>query len=594
MKKFITYILLSLGLNLISAASSAADTLYVYMKDSIVHCFPVSDIDTVFMEEAFHNVKISPSVSFSFPIQEVDKVSLSAPEALNFNTFHFNKKYNLHLPGDISCYANETKEGWMASVNSIGHYLTPSFQIKNGVKVYSQDKRVKNKKTSLNFSNPQLLTLVDSTVKQYGWKNGAYDWEPQKTFQTISIHFPSDTAKVNRIEINTEGGQPITSRDEYVSAQVTISDNGVFDGFEATAQIRGRGNTTWGNTEKKPYRIKLPTKGKPLGLKNGKNWNLINNYMDSTLMLNALAMKIGHILNIPYTNHMMPVDLYLNGEYRGNYSFTEKVGLSNNSIDVDESKGAYILEFDIYLFDELNEKSKEIYKDSSAIFHLPFCLKDPDLNELPTDKANSLFAQYKEELKALENAVAQMDSVEIHKYMDVTLFAKTFFVYDLSYNNELNWPKSIYFYKLDTLDAPFVMGPLWDFDLAFGRYSQMFDPILDNWTVVGSPVYPNGLGISMKGSGFVFFDYLRKNRAFQKAYHEVFLAFEERMPELFDFIDAFQSYADESLLQNATLWNGSGADYKRLNAKCKEWLQKRLDFVYQHMRNYDPTLPQTR
>ena len=130
MKKFITYILLSLGLNLISAASSAADTLYVYMKDSVVHCFPVSDIDTVFMEEASHNVKISPSVSFSFPLQEVDKVSLSAPEALNFQTFHFNKKYNLHLPGDISCYADETKEAWLASVNSIGHYLTPSFQIK--------------------------------------------------------------------------------------------------------------------------------------------------------------------------------------------------------------------------------------------------------------------------------------------------------------------------------------------------------------------------------------------------------------------------------------------------------------------------------
>ena len=79
MKKFITYILSSLGLNFICATSFAADTLYVYMKDSIVHCFPITDIDTVFMEEAFHNVKITPSVSFSFPIQEVDKVSLSAP-----------------------------------------------------------------------------------------------------------------------------------------------------------------------------------------------------------------------------------------------------------------------------------------------------------------------------------------------------------------------------------------------------------------------------------------------------------------------------------------------------------------------------------
>ena len=42
-----------------------------------------------------------------------------------------------------------------------------------------------------------------------------------------------------------------------------------------------------------------------------------------------------------------PAVLYINGEYKGSYMFTEKVGMANNSVDIDEEDG-YVVELDTY------------------------------------------------------------------------------------------------------------------------------------------------------------------------------------------------------------------------------------------------------
>lgn len=93
-----------------------------------------------------------------------------------------------------------------------------------------------------------------------------------------------------------------------------IEANGWGDDYEGTTQIRGRGNSTW-EMPKKPYRLKLDKKSVILGLGEERDWILLANYIDPTLMLNAVAFKIGQLLELPFTNHAIPVDLYLNGEY---------------------------------------------------------------------------------------------------------------------------------------------------------------------------------------------------------------------------------------------------------------------------------------
>ncbi len=67
----------------------------------------------------------------------------------------------------------------------------------------------------------------------------------------------SIAAKIPHVYITTDGGVAITSKDDYVNAEVSINGNSVqADLDKKKTRIKGRGNSTW-FFPKKPYRLKL-------------------------------------------------------------------------------------------------------------------------------------------------------------------------------------------------------------------------------------------------------------------------------------------------------------------------------------------------
>ena len=83
----------------------------------------------------------------------------------------------------------------------------------------------------------------------------------------------------------------ITSKTEYVKANLKIDGKGFYMDYEGETSIRGRGNTTWGYS-KKPYRLKLSSKSALLDMKPAKNFVLLAGYLDGTLMVDAIGYKI--------------------------------------------------------------------------------------------------------------------------------------------------------------------------------------------------------------------------------------------------------------------------------------------------------------
>jgi hypothetical protein len=82
------------------------------------------------------------------------------------------------------------------------------------------------------------------------------------------------------LTIATDNALPVTSKETYVPATLSISAPGAeTDGLAGTIEIRGRGNTTW-NHPKKPYRIRFAEKTALFGLEKAKNWVLLANYQD--------------------------------------------------------------------------------------------------------------------------------------------------------------------------------------------------------------------------------------------------------------------------------------------------------------------------
>ncbi len=123
------------------------------------------------------------------------------------------------------------------------------------------------------------------------------------------------------------------------SGTVTVlspdADDVIYDG--ALDAIRGRGNTTWTNSEKKPYQMKLSKKADLLGTgEKTKTWLLIANAADPTLLRNTISLKLALYMGSEGTPSCEPCDLYYNGEYRGSYLLTEKVKVEKNGVNIDD------------------------------------------------------------------------------------------------------------------------------------------------------------------------------------------------------------------------------------------------------------------
>lgn len=248
----------------------------------------------------------------------------------------------------------------------------------------------------------------------------------------------------------------VESKTDYLDATLTIDGYGVEADFAGDVKVRGRGNSTW-NYPKKAYRLKLPVKDKLCGFRKAKNYVLLANYIDPSMMRNEAACLVNQYVGMPYPIHAKPVDVYFNNNLKGSYMLMEKVGFNNGSVDLTPEQEAQSIMF------ELDTNYDEELRQSSESFRLPVMLKDPDAPLDPAE-AKIWFAEWMADFNEMERAVCSGKGIADH--IDYPTLAKYLIVYNLTCNQELNHPKSVYLYK--TKGGKYHFGPCWDFDWAFG------------------------------------------------------------------------------------------------------------------------------
>jgi hypothetical protein len=283
----------------------------------------------------------------------------------------------------------------------------------------------------------------------------------------------SQTTNIPDVIIHTTNAQDITTRSAYVKGIISfVSEDGTKI-YTDSLDIKGRGNASWG-FEKKPYRIKLYNKTKALGNPaEAKNWTLISNHGDKTLMRNLLAFDLSKRFRMPYTPAGRAVNVFLNGEYKGCYQFCDHIDVRKNRVDIkemvstdisgDKLTGGYLIEIDSYASGE-----KEWFKSSRQT---PVAIKSPDEDIIGTEQRNYI----KNHFNAFETAIFDpnyTDSVlGFRRYMDTETFVKHFLIGELSGNTDTYW--SVNMYK-QRRDDKFYFGPVWDFDLAFENDSRTY------------------------------------------------------------------------------------------------------------------------
>lgn len=154
-------------------------------------------------------------------------------------------------------------------------------------------------------------------------------------FSVVSAGFTQmQYTNLPTIYINTLNSQPITSKTSYVPGRVIVVSSDASENVNLSMQIRGRGNSTW-NMPKRPYRLKLDSRFRFLNLPaRERDWTLIANYADKTLMRNALAFKIGEIVGLPFNPSARFVDLVLNNQFMGNYMVSDHIEVGAERVNI--------------------------------------------------------------------------------------------------------------------------------------------------------------------------------------------------------------------------------------------------------------------
>ena len=285
---------------------------------------------------------------------------------------------------------------------------------------------------------------------------------------------------------------PIVSKEEYVAGTYYIDALGL-QGYESLGseakplplQIRGRGNYTWKDFDKKPYRLKFDKKASPLGMNKSKHFVLLAHADDNMCFLrNTVGFELSRQLGLAYTPEQRPVEVVLNGDYIGLYMLNENIRVDADRVNITEQAdeetlaenitGGWLLEIDNY-----DDEAQVAFNEGNGewirfTYHSPEVLSDAQKDYLTTF------------LKAADNAIYanNKQSTNWEYYIDIDALARFYIVQEVMDNAE-SFHGSCYMHKDRGDNTKLVFGPVWDFGNSYHRgYNQFIyqdSPFGMNW-----------------------------------------------------------------------------------------------------------------
>lgn len=278
--------------------------------------------------------------------------------------------------------------------------------------------------------------------------------------------------------------------------------------------IKCRGNSTFSDTDKKSYQIRLYNKKSLLGMPEAEKWVLLANYKDGTFLRNKLIYDFAEKYSDVEGIEGRYVDLFLNGEYAGNYYLCEKVEAADGRIEIQdlselneavnssydlENNGQYLSEDGTFKAVEGLANPPDItggylvvldspggYEESRSGFITSmgyhYVVVSPETAS-PEEVAyiQGLFNEFETAL-CREDGINPDTGKYISEYIDLEIWAQKFLIEE-GFQNPDSSMASMYFYKDAEAENPLIIsGPVWDYDRAFGAflpggYSSMDDPV---------------------------------------------------------------------------------------------------------------------
>jgi len=440
---------------------------------------------------------------------------------------------------------------WLPSIMK-NKYLIPRFTF-DGTLVTIDEKEAESGVSMFDFTKPVVLT-VHTSAKSVSYK--------------MYVHAYTG---LPLLYIDIAGKQEVTSKDYYLDATLRLVEDvktrAAGDVVSAPVHIKGRGNSSWAQP-KKPYRLKFDEKIALLGEHKDKSWVLVANYSDKSMLRNSLSYYMGKVSNLEWTPSSHFVELFINGQHRGTYLLCEKVKVAKHRVNVGDD--GFLLECNRWADQE----------DGNVYFYTPnltpaIVVKEPDVMA-----GDANFEYVRNYMLTAEQVLFSANfadpNVGWQKYMDMDSFVDWYLIHEMSKNVDCMFNFSTY------MNLPrggkLRMGPIWDFDIAYGNIKQSDSGYL-KW------VFPSGNLLSATK----WYSRLMKDPAFVAKLKERFNYFYSHKNEFLTYLNESAQYLRYSVEENEAKWgtlyhytfknyNIWGSYFNEVQ-DLKEWLNSRLDWM---------------
>lgn len=475
-------------------------------------------------------------------------VAPSQPQAAAENPvisqFSFLMANNLELQADI----NLTIDGQIISgrlpTNSPVDSLIASFEIEGstlevGAVAQNTDSTVND------FSQ-----LVDYKVTTGDGREATYSVDLTK-FTGLPI-----------IYLSTADSAVIESKDDYIQGVVTVDGGRDFASLtDAEMKIRGRGNSTWYLHPKKPFQMKLSDKSEMLGMPRDKKWLFLAEYSDKTLLRNTIVFEMGYLSNLDWTPKSEFAEVYLNQEYIGTYNITQKVEEDDDRVALGDD--GFLLEID--QLERLD--ADDVYFETNEFL---INIKVPDVvqDDAQYSYIKNLISQFETILFSASYRDPEMGYAQL---IDMDSFVDWYLINEITKNQDSRSFSSIF---LNVIPGEVIkMGPLWDFDLAFGNVDYSDSRYTDGFHVRWNPWY------NRMFSDPVFISRLKQRFAY----------FRTNQGLIMDKIDAGALKLAYAQQENNDKWQTMGIyvwpnpvifdTYEQEVEHLKQWYSERMDWL---------------
>lgn len=484
-------------------------------------------------------------------LEELERIKNGMVPEPQLLTMEFRRADNPGLDENVVCdvySSNGIVNCWLASLED-PKTLVPRFTFE-GTLVMIDSQEVTSGSTAIDFSQPVTITVATSKgTKDYVVNVYSYTGLPV-------------------MRIDTETGYFINSKTTYVNAHMKLTEDvktrGGGDVLEADLQIKGRGNSTWWRTDwpKKPYRLKFNEKVSLLGEHKDKSWVLLANFADKSAIRNHVAFYMGKISNLEYTSSSHFVELFLNGRYDGTYELCEKLKISDHRVAAGDD--GFLLEVD----------SRAPEEDDSRYFYIysleyPINIKEPE-TEINDANYNYIVDYIDKVDFALYGPYFTDPAKGWQAYLDLDSFVDWYLINEITHNTDARMFTSCYMSL--KRGEKLKMGPIWDFDLAFGN--------ADYWARG-----PEGFWIKDAD----WFKRLFDDPVFVNRVKERFDYFYDRLPDIMREVDATGEYLKYSAAANEKRWHTFynygvpnveiWGKYQNEVQSVKEYIKTRMDWL---------------